>query len=237
VINGDMYSGGNLSGAGHIYGDAYAWGDVTATNVQGKKYESVATPPVPDLGLIARDYKLSYYIGSTQYSVGVIGAGDLGDVTLGPTEGNPAGIYYCSGTLTCTGNVNITGMLVVNGGLEIAEYSDVSITAVKNFPALLTKFGLIFIDSGDPNDAGARLSIIGLAQVGSTINMGNVAGSHMEVFGTLVSQSSGIINTIGCSANLVAAPDKASIEIWPAADTPVRWTPAAGAFFKGIERQ
>jgi len=31
-------------------------------------------------------------------------------------------------------------------------------------------------------------------------------------------------------------PDKAAIEIWPELGTAQRWSPAAGAFFKGIER-
>jgi hypothetical protein len=128
-------------------------------------------------------------------------------------------------------------MLVVKQSLMIAEYSDVGITAVKNFPALLVNMDLTFIDSGDPNDAGARLSIIGLAQVGSYIDMGNVAGSHMEVFGTLLSQSYGVINTIGCTVNITAAPDRASIETWDSKGVPTRWSPAAGAFFKRIERQ
>jgi len=237
VINSDMYCGGIISGAGPIYGDAYAWDVVTATNVQGQRYEGVRPPPVPEPGLTYGDYKLSYRIGAQSYSVSALPPGTYSDLTLAPTVDNPAGIYYCSGNLTFTGNVNITGMLVVKGTLKIAEYSDVSITAVKNFPALLANFGLTFIDSGDPNDAGARLSITGLAQMGSTIDMGNLAGSHMEVFGALVSQSSGIINTSGCTVNITAAPDKSAIERWPAADTPVRWTPAAGAFFKGIERQ
>ena len=237
VINGDMYCNGIISGAGPIYGDAYAWDVVTATNVQGTKYESVATPPVPDPGLGYGDYRLSYRIGAQSYSVSALPSGTCSDVNLAPTAGNPAGIYYCSGNLTLTGNVNITGMLVVKGSLVIAEYSDVSITAVKNFPALLGNMDLTFIDSGDPNDAGARLGIIGFAQVGSYIDMGNVAGSHMEVFGALLSQSSGIINTTGCTVNITAAPDKAAIEIWDSKGVPTRWSPAAGAFYKSIQRQ
>ncbi len=237
VINGDMYCNGIISGAGPIYGDAYAWDVITATNVQGKRYEGVSSPPVTEPGLNYRDYKSSYYIGSQSYAVQQIPTGIYSGPPLVPSPTNPAGVYYCRGNLTLSGNVNITGMLVVKGSLMIEEYADVSITAVKNFPALLTNMNLTFIDSGDPNDAGARLSIIGLAQVGSYIDMVNLVGSHMEVFGTLVSQSSGIITTAGCTVNITAAPDKAAIQTWPAADTPVRWTPAAGAFFKGIERQ
>jgi hypothetical protein len=234
VINGDMYCGGNISGAGPIYGDAYAWDVVTATNVQGKKYESVATPTVPEPGLIIRDYKTSYRIGSQVYSVDTLASNSTySDVNLAPTANNPAGVYYCKGHITFAGNVNITGMLVVTKSIFIESGSDITITAVKNFPALLTDTGLWFVPLGP---GPTRLRIIGLAQV-QVVDLSNIADTHVEIVGAMVSQSGGILNTAGCTVNITAAPDKAAIEKWPTPGTPIRWSPAAGAFFRSIEKR
>lgn len=234
VVHGDVYAGGNLSGIGPIFGDAFASGVITAANIQGKKHEAISSPPVLNPGLLIRDYRSSYNIGSTEYMVGIIGTASLSDGTiLGPTVDNPAGIYYKRGSIILDGDVNINGMLVVSKDLNIGSGSDITITAVKNFPALLVGTGLRFTPPGEPQGP-TRLIIRGLAQVG-LVEMSNVPDTYLEVVGALISQT-GIINTVGCTVNIVASPDRAAIQIWPTPGNPVRWSQAAGAFFKTIER-
>jgi len=237
VIRGDVYVGGagNLFGTGLILGDVFAAGTITATNIQGQRNEAVVTPPVSDPGLVVSDYKTSYFIGSQEYSVDTLASNSTYvDLTLGPTANNPAGVYFCRGPITFAGNVNINGMLVVIKAINIESGSNVTITAVKNFPALLTDAGLWFVPPGGELQGLTRLNITGLAQA-NEVNLGNVADTHVEVVGGLVSH--GIINTTGCTVNITAAPNKAAIETWDNTGVPVRWSPAGGAFYKSITRR
>lgn len=55
---------------------------------------------------------------------------------LGPTESNPAGIYYHNGIFTLSNDVEINGTLVVNGNL-IINGSNIKITAQPGYPALI----------------------------------------------------------------------------------------------------
>ena len=81
------------------------------------------------------------------------------------------------------------------------------------------------------------LSITGFAQVDGYIDMRYTPYDSINVLGALYVLGGGIINTTGSIVEITAAPDKAAIEIWPEPGTAQRWSPAAGAFFKGIERQ
>jgi len=229
TINGDVYCDDDLFIAGIVYGDVYARKQIIGS-AAGQEYRFVSSPPVSLPGLAYSDFDSTYYIGSTQYSVGSISA-EPDDITLGPTVGNPAGIYYRDGDLLVEDNVHITGMLVVKNDLKIREDGNLTVTAVKNFPALLVGH-----DIQVEND-GAVLSITGFAQVGHHIDMKNIAGSSINVLGALYVLGDGIKNTNGCSVIIItAAPNKAAIQIWPTSDNAERWSPAADAFFKSIER-
>ena len=231
TINGDVYCGDNLTISGVINGDVYSANQITDSGtVVGQKNESVATPPVNSPGLVYSDFDKNYYIGSTQYSVSTVGTGELRDQTLGPTASNPAGIYYRNGNLRIFGNTNVIGMLVVKDDLQMEDGCNFSITAVKNFPALLVGHD---IKIEDPN---TTVTITGLAQVGHHIDMKNQVGSSIDVLGALYVLGDGIRGTTGCSVNITAAPDKAAIQLWPTANNAARWTPAAGAFFRSISR-
>jgi hypothetical protein len=54
----------------------------------------------------------------------------------------------------------------------------------------------------------------------------------------LCTQNNGILvdNPTFGIMRITAAPSRASIQTWPEPGTAQRWSPAAGAFFKGIER-
>jgi hypothetical protein len=231
TVNGDIYAKGYLLGIGQINGDAFATGAIGAVNVQGQKYANIADSgaPVSFPGLAISYFTPQYYIGSSSYSPDPIA--DLnGGPPLGPTGTNPAGVYYRSGDLTLNGNVVINGTLVVTGRLKIKGTGN-SITAMKNFPAVVVGGKLEMNDN-------AQLTITGLAQIKDEVVHTGTNGAVLSILGALFIEDNNVNGFIvGVSTiNVTAAPNKAAIEIWPTAGNALRWSPAAGAFFKSIVR-
>jgi len=138
-------------------------------------------------------------------------------------------VWYSTGDVNMPGNVTVNGTLVVDGTLRISGLNNV-ITAEKNFPALLVSGQVIMED-------GASLVIRGLAQIGQglSINAG-AASANVDVIGGLCIAFNGITSNL-ISLNITAAPAIASIETWPAVNTSRRWSPAAGAFYRSVERR
>ncbi|MFC1675697.1 hypothetical protein ACFL3G_01380 [Planctomycetota bacterium] len=234
IINGDVYCDTDLANFGRIFGDVYS--PSTVVNpfpgiITGKINDFTAQPPVDLPSISISDFSSRYYIGADEYMVANVGADQLQDMILGPTVSNPAGIYYRDGNLDLRGNINITGMLVVRDDLRIDMMCNVTITAVKNFPALLVGHDIIF------NNSNQHLNVTGLVQVRDNIDMNNSFGSRIDVLGALYILGDGAQDTAGCSINITGSPDKAAIEIWSSEGVPTRWSPAAGAFFKSIQRQ
>lgn len=232
TINGDVDCRGDLGGNADINGDAYSKNNVTASNVLGREYEAVADAdaPVSFPGLQTADFSAGYYIGDTQYLVDTIDVNGLNDVTLAPSASNPAGIYYRNGDLTLMGNNNITGTLVVKDHLQVDDGTTVVI-AEKNFPALIVGDKLKLGNSG-------RLAVEGLVQIGNEVEGLSASGAELSVTGALFIRDHSIdgLEGNGNSVVITASPDKAAIEIWSATGKVERWTPAAGAFFKSIQR-
>jgi len=62
--------------------------------------------------------------------------------------------------------------------------------------------------------------------------------ADITMFGALfVNSGLNVSPTYSGNINITAVPNKAAVQIWPEPGTAQRWSPAAGAFFKGIERQ
>lgn len=219
TIDGDVYCGGNLINDGMINGDVFAVGSVTGTNPEGQK------KPAADAGVIwpnlaVSDFEPTYYIGSTSYSAKIV------DANISSDSG---GVFYSISDVNMTGNVTINGTLVVNGELRISGTGNV-IIAEKNFPALIVTGDLIMEDN-------ASLVIQGLAQVGQSISIESGATSaSITVTGGLFIALNGITSN-EITVNVTADPAIASIETWPTINTASRWKPAAGAFFRSIERK
>lgn len=236
TINGDVYCDAALGNSGTIQGDVFANGSITNTgSITGQIYPNGTTPI--DVGwpnLSIGDFSSQYYIGSTQYSVGSIATEDLNDITLGPTEGNPAGIYYRDGDLNLKGNVTLTGSLVVKDRLDITGAGNV-ITAIKNFPAIIIGKHLEIKGS-----EGAGITVEGLIQSENGVHIKvDAENALITIIGGLFTKTRGIRidNPNFGYMTITAAPAIASIQTWPAAGTAKRWSPAGGAFFRSIERK
>jgi len=222
TINGDVYCTGDLTNNGIIGGDVFAKGTITGANIEGQK-QVVTEAPVVWPNLAVADFEPTYYIGSTPYS-----AQQIVDVNI-PTLNPLTGVWYCAGDVNMPGGATINGTLVVNGNLTISGLNNV-ITAEKNFPALLVTGQVIMKDGGS-------LVIRGLAQIGGPITDDpNTINANVSVTGGLFIANSGVTSD-KVIVNITAAPAIASIETWPAVNTASRWRPAAGAFYRSIERR
>ena len=224
TINGDVYCTGDLTNNGIINGDVFATGTITGANIEGQK-QVVAQAPVAWPGLAIAT---TYYIGSTPYSAQQIAGPNVPTTPFEPYEANPAGILYCVDDVNMPGNVTINGTLVVNGKLTVSGEN--FITAEQNFPALLVGGQVIMKDGG-------TLVIRGLAQIGGPIaGDPNTTSANISVTGGLFIANSGVTSD-KVIVNITAAPAISSIEIWSAVNTARRWSPAAGAFYRSIERR
>ena len=233
TVNGDVYCPKALKGEGGINGDAYAAWSITEIYVQGSINEWVAQPPVDWPGLLVTDFSSSYYIGSSTYSVHIVDSNVHTGGTFNPSASNPAGVRYHSGDFELPGGVNINGMLVVDGNLMVTGANN-NITSVKNFPALLVSGEVIM-------ENGGTLTINGLAQIGERIYVNTGAANvNVNVVGGLFIANGNIDGLNGSSptnsVTITAAPNIASIEVWPEADVARRWSPTGGGFFRSIAR-
>ena len=222
TINGDVYCGGNLinNSVIGIGGDVFTTGTITGINITGQKNEA-ATAPVAWPNLAVADFVPKYYIGSTSYS-----AQQIVDVNI-PTPSTLTRVWYSTVDVNMPGNVTVNGTLVVDGTLRISGMNNV-ITAKKNFPALLVTERVIIEDGGS-------LVIRGLAQIGQQVTVDPNA-TTIDVIGGLFIESGGITSNL-IPVNVTAAPALAAIEVWSAGNTARRWSPAAGAFYRSIERE
>ena len=220
IIRGDVYCGGNLTNNGVINGDVFAVGTIGGTNPQGqKKPAAEAGISWPNLAVV--DYAPTYYIGSTSYS-----ALQIADVNI-PAPGTLPGVYCRAGDANMPGNVTINGTLVITGNLTISGLNNV-ITAGKNFPALLVGGQVVMKN-------GSSFVINGLAQIGQGISLyAGATSASIQVTGGLFI-ANGDVTSPSIQVNVTAAPGIASIEIGPSGASK-RWKPAAGAFFRSIER-
>ncbi len=233
TINGDVYCDAALQNSGTVRGDVFANGNITNTgSITGQMYPNGTEPIDVDWpGLMVGDFSSQYYIGSEQYSVGIIATADLNDITLGPDDVlNPAGIYYYNGDLRLEENVIINGTLVVSEKLIIRGGGN-RITAVKNFPAIIIGGHLDIEGSGE-------ITVEGLIQSEGEVHIkADANNAVINIIGGLFTKNKGFnIDSLSFTMTITAAPDKAAIQIWPTADTAQRWTPATGAFFRSIKR-
>lgn len=237
TVNGDVYVHGTLQGEGYVNGDAFASSSITALYVEGRKNENVTQAPVAWPGLDISDFSSTYYYGSTGYPVQVISPDTYSNCTFGSASSQPPEVFYCGGDIELAGGVTINGMLVVQQHLIISDANNGNaniITAGKNYPALLVNGEMLL-------RSGAALQVSGLTQIRNRINVENgaenvdvdIVGGAYITNGALEGLST---SSVSNSINITAAPAMASIQIWPTAGNPLRWTPCAGAFFRSIER-
>lgn len=229
TIYGDVYCDDNITILGYIDGDVYSKLAVTdAGTITGNTYGSVISPPVPLHSLTPEDFNSDYYIGVDNYTVSTLTPGSYTDLTISPSAGNPAGICYCSGSVQLDGNCQVNGTLVVRNDFTLKNGCSVTITAQKNFPALIVGRDLIFANDN------ISINATGLVQIKNRIDMMDRTGSSINVLGALCVLGDGILNTAGCTVTVTTNPVQAALKIDTAVDSAL-WTPAGDAIYKSIQ--
>jgi len=132
-ITGDVYIADNVVVNGTITGDLYATGSITGA-VGG--YEFPNTSAITRNWRTYADFAPTYFIDSNEYTATEI-CGTIQDTVLGPTAGNPAGVYYCLGNTWLFNNVTVNGTLVSGNDTKVEDVNCV-ITAIPEygFPAM-----------------------------------------------------------------------------------------------------
>jgi len=234
TINGDVYCNGNLVNNGVIEGDAFSSGTIGGSGTIRGQSTVVAQERVAWPNLLIGDFGPTYLLGASSYAAAAVDANEHPGGTFGPSETNPVGIRYRNGDLELPGDVNIVGTLVVTGELRISGVNN-SVTAQKNYPALLVGAGVVI-------EGNTSVVINGLAQIDQAVvidaNSSEVV--DVDVTGGLFIANGGIDGiSSSTSIDITAAPAIASIQIWPAIGpgSSRRWGPAGGAFFRSVERR
>ncbi len=113
-------------------------------------------------------------------SSGILGIGAYG-AQLGPTETNPAGIYYAPGDVTIHANSEILGTLIVAGNVSILG-DNIHIRAASGFPALVVggdvNFGVLSV--------APTLLVEGVMYVAGRIDTGTLLFPTLDVEGSLL---------------------------------------------------
>jgi hypothetical protein len=150
--------------------------------------------PIPTPATL-RSFSSYSYNGNTYSAVTISGLPT--GTTLGPTPGNPAGIYRYSGTLTMNHSVTINGTLIVeNGDLNISGGGN-TITPVDGFPALIAKSNVWVRGTLLPSSSPRDLTVNGLAWLGGSLKYsGILSNSFFTVNGALQFGNGGTVDTL-----------------------------------------
>jgi hypothetical protein len=180
IINGNVLSPNPIGGLGTILGGLIA---ITPSN----------NTPIPNAATL-RNYATYSYRGAS-YNAATITGLPTG-TTLGPTPGNPAGIYRFVGPLTMNHNVVINGTLIVEGDLNISGGGN-HITPADAFPGLIVKGNTwvrgTLLASTSPRD----LTVNGLAWIGGGLkSSGLLSNSGFNVNGALQFGGSASVDTL-----------------------------------------
>jgi len=223
IVNGDVYCGDNLTNNGTVNGDVFA---NSLSGVSTGQLYQTSEAGVTFPGLVIGDFTPNYYVDSAAYMSGAVS--DCNNTSFAFSPGNPKGVFVCNGDLELSGNVSIDGTLFVNGNLTVMGANN-TVTAVKNFPALIVAEKLTVKQSGS-------LTINGLVQV-KAMYVEADAG-NITILGGLFALNEGIIvsDTYAGSINITIAPVLSSLKTEPDSVTTVKWTPVGGAFLKVIKR-
>jgi hypothetical protein len=136
VSTGNVMIDGSLTNYGIILNTAWARSfPVLGSILRALLLSPVATVEVPTPANIEK-YETYVYADGRAYPREILVASSVSGVTLGPSAGNPLGVFWAQGDFTIGDNVTINGTLIVEKDL-IVNGGNVRITAPSGQPALI----------------------------------------------------------------------------------------------------
>jgi hypothetical protein len=228
TVYGDVYCNGTLTIGGSVDGDVFTDSPTASQTGQVYPTEKVkVTFPNIFTGLFSPDY---FYSGSI-YQPLTLAVEDCNNVPSFNPGSNPAGIVYRDGNLNLIGKVTINGTLVVKGNVTITGPGTVTITPLKNYPAMVVT-GLGGITVG----TSANIKAEGLIQT-TTMSVNSDAGD-VDITGALfVSDAVTIDPGYSGTITVTTDPMASAYMLQSGSSVPPPWSPAGGAFFKSITRK
>jgi len=225
TINGDVRCGSTLTNNGTINGDVFA-GSFTGSKT------GQLNPQV--LSLTWSSVTISDFTSKPAGGTSTIGEPNLFNIILGPY--NPPTVFWRQDDLVLDGKVSIDGMLLVgindstSNNLTVRGTNNV-IIAGRNLPALYVTKDLII-------EEGASLNIEGLAVIDGNVSIEALEdNANLIVLGGLFIRGTLLVSGTNASVKITAEPTKTAIITWDEEGTQQNWGPAAGAFFRSIERK
>ncbi len=174
-----------------------------------------AVPPAPTAADL-NDYSKAYTYQGVSYTPTKLATSMLNNTTMGPTAGNPLGVYWYSGDVYLQGNVTISGTLTVKNGNLWLWGKNNTITAQPMMPAVIIDKQL------DANLASTTgLTANGILYAGTGLKgVGSSPKVNLVVNGALLINSGGISNFLGTinvnyNAATANAPNLSSVNQTP----------------------
>ncbi|MGA2441609.1 MAG: hypothetical protein ABSH08_11660, partial [Tepidisphaeraceae bacterium] len=177
-------------------------------------------PPAPTSYQSVNDYTQPYVYQGTLYYPVLIGSSISTATSLGPTPGNPLGIYYTTGNLNVSKALTINGTLVVGGTGSLTNSSSITITPLTSQPNLYLP-ALVVNNKLWMSGHSASLNATGVTYIASGIwGIGTNSATNVTVNGALLITSNAIANSYTGTASVTYNPAYTNIPNFDASD----WT-------------
>jgi Tfp pilus assembly protein PilX len=204
-----LAASGNIINSGHINGNVVIPNSSTfsGSTPSGGSVTNSSSSPAPINGV--NDYSQPYtYQGVTYNPVAI--TSPIGVITnLGPTAGNPLGIYYCAGSLSVTKSLTINGTLQVAGNLT--NTSAISITPLS--PQASTYLpALVVTQKVTMSGHTAALTANGVVYAGTGLfGVTTNASTNVTINGALLINTGGINGSFAGTAAVTYNPTYANV--------------------------
>ncbi len=230
-IYGDLCAHGSVSKSTTVYGDSFITFGINRAEVKGSKVKQNPLPLSP-ISIKPEDYSSSYYINGNTYYVETIDTSLQNNLNLSPSPSNPAGVFYCDGSLRLGSNNHIKGTVIVRDKCYLTGGNNY-INSTRNFPALVIGDELCF------DSKGASLQVSGLVEITKGISVEHLVKKFtLDVTGCLVILENGFIGLADEAKITVRVdPAKAAVQIWDSPSLHREWINVCGGYFKTFKRE
>lgn len=185
-----------------VINDGHITGNVTAQTFSGTPPTNgsvtlapAISPPAPASYQSVNDYTQPYVYQGTLYYPVLIGSSISTATSLGPTPGNPLGIYYTTGNLNVSKSLTINGTLVVGGTGSLTNSSSITITPLTSQPNTYLP-ALVVNNKLWMSGHSASLNVTGVTYVASGIwGISTNSATNVTINGALLITSNAIANT------------------------------------------